>query len=309
MFLKDCDMDEDPEKQSHDVVRTKKRIFVCVQDVAPAPCTIYAVSEDEKHLFRREVERTDCFKNLMNGDKDFPAMRAFAEFERFCVDECGLIDPNDEVIFTNCPDLDLHDVFSYVAWQLGGVPWAVVKFVESRYKHETTHLASPLSFEQFVLSCDIDLAEPYATKHLYAEYLRLIHKDGYTPQELDRMEACVVHHIHEAYLSDGSNLDAICAIAHVCVGAYLSDNARFLRLVEWIVSDFNRRRCKGRRSALADILIFIADEVADHGYIDYDVVATEENKPPLERSEYAIFRAVAPDKLKTIKNILEEYDK
>lgn len=306
-------------RQPRNKLRVFAHIYPCDTDRI---CLFLAVSEDEKHFFRREVEIADCRETLLSEKKDFPAARAFAEFERFCVDECGLTDGNDEVIFTNNPHrVDVLDTFDYIAWQLGGVPWAVVKFIHSQYDHETTHLDSPLSFEQFVRSCDIGLDEPVATKHLYDEYRRLIHKDSYSPQELDRMETYIFGHIDEAYLSYRQNFGVVCSIAHICAATYHSDKARFLRLIEWIVTDFNKRqrkwrrsalsdirKCKRQRSTLADILMIAAEEVADDGYIDCDVVAAEENKPPLERSEYGIFRAVAPKQLKTIKNILEEFD-
>ncbi len=287
----------------------KKRIFVYVQNKTPQTCLVCAVNEDETHLFRREIERTDCREILLSDSKDFPAARMFAEFERFCVDECGLTDSNDEVIFASSPHRgDVLDTFDYVDWRLGGVSWAVVKSIEFKYDHETTHLYSPLSFEQFRRACDVGLAEPFATKHLHAEYRRLIHKNSYTPQELDRMEAYISRHIDEAYLQNDQNFGIICKIAHICAATYHSDHARFVRLIEWLVTDFNKRRCKWRRLTLADILTIAADEIADDGYIDYAVVAAEENKPPLERSEYGIFLTVASKQLKTIKNILEEYE-
>ena len=281
----------------------KKRIYIYVQDNALATGIIRAVSDDGKE-FCREVEQ-DPRENLF--DDDSHAAKAFAEFERFCVDKCGLTDSNDEVIFANAPHCDIVDLFAYVDSRLGGVPWAVVKCIESDYNRETTHLIAPESFKQFQRMCN-GFAEPYATKCLYSEYRRLIHKDSYTPQELDRMEAYVARHFDAAYSKSSGSFNVVCRISHVCAAEYHSDKARFLSLIEMIVQDFVKRRCKRCQRVLADILLFTADEVADDGYIDYATLAAEENEPPLERSEYSIFRAVAPEQLKIIKSILEEFD-
>lgn len=278
----------------------KKRIFVYVRE--EVPCKILVVSEDGRE-FWREVEQTED----LWGDAS-PAARAFEALERFCVEECGLTDCNDEVIFARRFAPEPETIGSYIDCRLGGVGWAVAKSIEFGYGHETAHLASPMSFEQFVRSCDIGLAEPYATRHLYAEYRRLIHKDSYTPQELDRLESYVYAHLDEAYSPTDAGFNAVCSISHACAATYHSDVARFLQLTERIVMDGEQRCGPRSRRVLADILMFTAEEIADDGYIDYEVLAAEEGKPPLERNEYAIFRAVAPEQLKIIKNILEEYD-
>ena len=288
--------------------KVKKRIFVYIRTDVDAPYLISAVSENEKNFFCREVERTNCRETWFSDNDDTPAARAFAAFEKFCVDECGLTDSNDEVIFATRSDSDEIDVPDYFDAQLGGVPWAVVKVIEFNYKHETLHLDSPLTFEQFAQACDVGLDEPYATKHLYAEYRRLIHKDIYTPRELDRMETYAATHLDEAYLPKGRGFDAVCGISHVCAAAYRSDSARYLRLIDRLVQDFNKRQGTNRRRVFADILSFAADEVADDGYIDYDVLAAEQNKPMLERSWYSMYRAVETEQLKTIKSILEEFE-
>ena len=285
----------------------KKRIFVAVENNIGKgkPSVIYAVSEDEKHYFKREVD--DKIGNYENLD-DTPAAKVFEDFEAFCTAECGLTDDNDEVIFADKDNAEITDIFDYIAWRVGGVNWAVGKFIEFDYGHETTHIESPLSFAEFKKACDIGLSEPYATKHIYTEYRRLIHKDDYTREEFDRMERYLSAHLDSAYSGECGSFDVICRIAHICAAACRCDRTRFVRMVESIVSDYQRRQNKKKRLSLQDILTFTAEEVFDEGYIDYSTLAEEEKKPPMERKEYRIFRAVSPAPLEIITKIIEEYE-
>lgn len=287
----------------------KKRVFVCVEDNADKdePSVVYAVSEDEKHYFRREVEdRAADYKNGVPKNADSPALKAFSEFEAFCTAECGLNDDNDEVIFADNDHCEIANVFDYIAWRMGGAYWAVVKFIESNYKHETTHIPSPLSFAEFKKACDVGLFEPYATKHLYAEYRRLVHKDDYTQEEFDRMERYVSEHLDIAYSDERASFDVLCRIAHICAAACRCDRTWFVRLVENIVSDYQRRTYKRKKQVFEDILTFMAEEVSDDGYIDFSTLDEEEKKPPMEHEKYSIFRAVSTAPLVIIKNIIKE---
>lgn len=289
---------------SHD---KKKRIFVAVENNIGKgkPSVVYAVSEDEKHFFRREIE--DKISDYEDLD-EAPVKRVFEDLEAFCTNECGLTNTNDEVIFADEDNAEIEGVFDYIAWRIGGVQWAVGKFIEFDYGHETTHMGSPLRFSAFKKVCDIGLSEPYATKHLYAEYRRLIHKDDYTREELERMEKYLMSHLKSAYGSNQESFDVICRIAHICAVAYRCDRTRFVRMVENIVSDYQRRRYKKKQLSLQDILTFTAEEVLDEGYIDYAALAEEEKKPPMEREEYRIFREVSPEPFGIITKVIEEYE-
>lgn len=83
---------------------------------------------------------------------------------------------------------------------------------------------------------------------------------------------------------------------------------RFLHLIKWIVTDFNRQRCKQRQRILKKFLSFATDAVVNES-IDYDVFVAEGAKQPIERSACAMFREVSSKQLKRKKHIMTEFEK
>lgn len=286
-----------------DMKDRKKRVFVFVEEreTRKGPSLITAVS-GEGQFFRLEVDdKADDYAELF--EPAIPAERAFAQFEAFCKEECGLKDPNDEVIFSDDPDpRGEKGLFAYIAHFLGAADWAVVKFIAFEYRYETTHLSSPLPFSAFKKESGGGLPEPYATKRLYEEYRRLIHKDSYSPEEICRMEEYATSHLYLVYRRK-SNFGASVRIARICAEIYKCDRARAVRLIDLIVEDFKGRRVRKKRSMLQWLLFFITDYVLCEGYIDY--ADADDEKPLMERKENAIFKTLRPDHLQIVADILE----
>lgn len=305
------------------MAKRKKRVFIHISKKGKLS-KICAISEDEKHLFNYEFEdKIDDYENIDGVPAE--AVKAFNAFETFCKEECGFKRDcefiQDEVIFVDGCNYAIMDISSYIELEIGGADWAVGQCIEFSYKYETTHIESPLTFKAFKKACDIGLPEPYASKHLYNEYRRLIHKDTYSGEELDRMEHYVSSHLNNVFRSRrvyrhgikfirNGDSDVEFRIAHICAVMYKSDMSRFLRLVESIVSDYKRRRSECKQNSLMNILDSVAEEVEDDSamdyYADYSYLEEDEKKPPIDRKEYGIFRGLAPWCYDIIKELLEE---
>ncbi len=291
----------------------KRRVFVSVEDNSKKnkPDRILAVDETGEHLFCYEVNNrgTDYMEEIGKKESNSPAAIAFAAFERFCKEECGIKDCNDEVILAEYKNIPMKTLADYVEFRLGGADWVYVWEIGFEYRFETAHLEHPMSFKTFRKVYTAGFEEPYATRALYAKYRELIHKDVYTEEELDRMEQAIFSRLDAAYRRRLSRPDASIYISDTCAAIYRGDRARFLRVVERIVADYARRRSKRKSRVLEDILAMIADSIYCEGEIDLASLDEEEKKPPLERKEYAIFAALSPEALRTVKPIIEELEK
>lgn len=293
----------------------KRRVFAYVEDNSQKnkPSRILALDDTGKRLFSCDVdsggEREDYEVQLVTDRADSPAAVAFAAFERFCKEECGLKDCNDEVILGEYKNIPPKTLADYVEVRLGGADWAVVKYIEFGYRYETSHLEHPMRFREFRKVHTAGLTEPYATRALFAKYRELIHKDVYTEEELDRMERAVFFRLDGAYRRRHSRLDPIIYISDACAAIYRGDLDRFRRVLEGIVADHARRRSKRKSWVLGEMLAIIADNIFGEGEIDLASFDEEEKKPPLERKMYEAFAALSPDALRTVKPIIEELEK
>ncbi len=288
----------------------KKRVFLFIEDNSKKnkPHRILALDETGERLFCYEVDsrgEEDYEKQLVT-DAHSPAAVAFAALERFCKEECGLKDCNDEVILAQYKNIPPKTLADYVDFRLGAMDWAVVQYIEFDYSYETAHLEHPLPFKEFRKVHTAGLPEPYATRALYAKYRELIHKDFYTEEELDRMENAVLPRLDGAYRRRRSRSDASIFISDTCAAIYRGDRDRFRRVLEQIVSDYARRRSARKRRVLEGMLALIADSIFCEGEIDLASLDEEEKKPPLERKEYSIFAALSPEAFRTVKPIIEE---
>lgn len=289
----------------------KKRVFAYVEDNSKRgkPSAILALDETGERLFRYEVddrgEPEDYEEQLVNDRNDSPAAVAFAAFERFCREECGLKDCNDEVILAEDKNIPPKTLADYVDFRLGAMDWAVVEYIGSNYRLETAHLKDPLPFGAFRRVAQ-GMPEPYATRRVYQKYREEIHKDAYTAEEIDRMENYIFTHLDAIYRRHA--YDADWRIAHSCAAIFRSDRARFLHVVERIVADHPRRRTKKKREKLMWFLSDVSDLIFCEGEIDLSALEEEEKKPPIEREEYAIFRELSPDALELVKELIEEYE-
>lgn len=292
----------------------KHRVFAYVEDNSKKnkPDRILAVDEMGKHLFCYDVDnrgKEDYEEQFVNDRTHSPAAVAFAAFERFCKEECGIKDCNDEVILAEYKNIPMKTLADYVEFRLGGADWVYVWEIGFEYRFETAHLEHPMHFKEFRKAHTAGLKEPYATRALYAKYRELIHKDVYTEDELNRMEQAIFSRLDAAYRRRRSRPDASIYISDTCAAIYRGDRDRFRRVVERIVADYARRRSKRKSRVLEDILEFIADSIYCEGEIDLASLDEEEKKPPLERKEYAIFAALSPEALRTVKPIIEEWEK
>ncbi len=288
----------------------KRRVFLYVEDNSKKnkPDRILAVDETGAHRFSAEVanDGTDYREEIGTKDSDSAGAAAFAAFERFCKEECGLKDCNDEVIQAKEAPLCRYTFAEYVDLRLGSADWATVKSLSFDYRYETTHLENPPAFSAFA-SCVKGVAEPDATRLLYEEYAKRIHKEIYTAEEIDRMERYIFSHLNTVYLRRGSFRVHWC-ICYSCSAIYKSDAARYLGVMERIISDYLKRRAKNRKKYFCDLIMDIADEIFCDGEIDYSVFDKEEGKPLLERTEYAMFASLSPKSLKIVKELIEEYE-
>ena len=290
----------------------KHRVFAYVEDnsVRGKPSAILGLDEAGEREFRAEVpsDETDYMEEIGKKESDSPAAVAFAAFERFCREECGLKDCNDEVIFSeegesNSP----HTLAGYVEFRLGCADWAVVKYIDFDYPFETTHLENPSPFINFRVGTGPRMPEPYATHRVYQKYREYIHKDSYTEEEISRMERYIFTHLDAVYRRRSGD-DAIYRIAYPCAAIYRSDKTRFMHVLESIVADYPKRRFQKKRKHLRELLIDIADLIFCEGEIDLATLPEEEKKPPLERKEYASFAELSPTALPIVKELIEEYE-
>ena len=287
----------------------KHRVFAYVEDnsVRGKPSAILGLDETGEREFRAEVpnDRTDYLEEIGKKESDSPAAVAFAAFEHFCKEECGLKDCNDEVIFSGGENIAPYSLTGYVDFRLCCVDWAVVKYIDFDYPFETTHLEDSSPFINFWVGTGLGMPEPYAAHRVYQKYREYIHKDFYTEEELDRMERYIFTHLDAVYRRRG-RYDAILHIAYPCAAIYRSDRARFLHVIEKIVTDYPKRRSQKRRRQLRELLFNTADLIFCEGEVDLASLDEEEKKPPLERKEYAIFAELSTDALPLVKELIEE---
>lgn len=296
---------------AHDVIRAqnKKRVFAYAEGNSDKGCPslLCAVSQDKKHFFKREVDDKpqDYDKWLSQDAGDIAAARVFAEFKAFCVDECGLSDANDEVIFAKEADFAKHDFAEYVEIRLGNADWAVVKFIGWDYATETAHLEHALPFDDFRKAHGGNVPEPFATLELFHSYRRLVHKDSYSRVALDRMEQFAMSHLNDIYVGD---FDPSINIANVCAAFFRCDAARYLRLMDAIVDDFKTQTHAKKRRALTELLLFASDEELNDGYFACSQCDEDSRKPLLDRREYRMFKHLRSDNAQIVKSLLEEYE-
>ncbi len=290
----------------------KHRVFAYVDDNPKrgTKSAILGLDEAAERFFCAEVEGEvgELSEELERGDGS-PAAAAFAAFERFCREECGLKDRNDEVIFeerARAPSL--HDLADYVDRKLGTADWATVRYIASDYRFERAHVKEPLRFLEFLILAGQGMPEPYATCRIYQRYRKLIHKDSYTAEELDRMEGYIFSHLGEIYRRRRGRGDAIRHIAYPCAAIYRSDQTRFLQVIEKIIADYPRRSSKERGEALRDFLEDTSCLIYREGEIDLAAIPEEEKKPPLSRKKYAIFAPLSPNALPLVKELIGEYE-
>ncbi len=291
----------------------KKRVFLFIEDNFKKNKSdrVLAVDDTGERLFRYEIDNRgeeDYEEQFANNRANSPAAVAFAAFERFCKEECGIKDCNDEVIVSEEKNFSMKTLADYFELRLGGADWVLVSEIGFHYRYETAHLEYPMRFKEFLKLHTAGLKEPYATRALYTKYRELIHKDSYTEEELDRMEKAIFSRLDMAYRRRRSRLDPSIYISDTCAAIYRGDQARFRRVVERIVADYARRRSKRKSRVLEDILEFIADSIYCEGEIDLASIDEEEKKPPLERKEYAIFASLSPEALTLVKELIEEYE-
>ncbi len=289
----------------------KHRVFLYVEDNCKRkrPDRILAVDETGEHIFRCNVDNRgeESYEEQFANDRESsPAAAAFAAFERFCKEECGIEDCNDEVIISEGKIIPPKTLAGYMEVRLGGADWVFVSELAFNYRYETAHLEYPMPFKAFRKLHTAGIEEPFATRALYAKYRELIHKDAYTEEELDRMERAVFSRLDAAYRRRQSGPDASIYISDTCAAIYRGDRDRFYRVLEGIVADYARRRSKRKSRVLEDMLEFIADSIYCEGEIDLASIDEEEKKPPLERKEYAIYAALSPEVLRTVGLIIEE---
>ena len=288
----------------------RHRVFAYVEDnsMRGKPSAILGLDETGEREFRAEVpsDGTDFLQEIIERRSDSPAAIAFAAFERFCREECGLKDCNDEVIFSEGENIAPYSLAGYVDFRLGCADWAVVKYIDLDYRFETTHLEDPSPFLHFWVGTGLGMPEPYAAHRVYRKYREYIHKDCYTEKELDRMEKYIFSHLDEVYRRRGDG--AIRKIAYPCAAIYRSDKPRFVHVVEGIAADYPKRQSQKMRGLLRELLIDVADLISREGAIDLSDLAEEEKKPPLERKEYAIFAELSPDARSLVKDLVEEYE-
>ena len=308
-------------------MNSKKRVFAYF-DENPTNGTssvLYAINDDEKCFFKREIEGniSDYNTQILLGDSNFPAAKVFIEFKNFCTNECGFVDDNDEIIFTNNSIGDISENLThYFAFLIRQSDWATVYSLEDRYKDQTTHLEKPMSFKEFRKTYGTELPEPYATKHLYDEYTRLIHKEQYTLEELNRMEQYVKKHLDILYHSCGSGsffqksrvspfykMVVGRRICYTCAGVYRSDRQRFTAIVNDIIDDYKRRRVPDKRTQLKGILTSIAHDVIKDDYIDYSIIDEQEQQPLIEWQQYKIYKNLTAENLQIAMGIIEEFEK
>lgn len=287
----------------------KQRIFLAVKEPMEGEAgVVCAIDEAARHTFS---ETLDVFTSEQ-FDFDGPTAPLFARFARFCREECGCKDPNDEVIFAR----DSHPLGPYtlaedIALRLAGAQWAVVEFIEFNYCYETVHLLAPMPFPAFEKRYRVG-EEPQATRRLYAAYRKKIHKDRYTPSELDRMEAYIFAHLDEVYRRTKrpiARFDEVTRIACTCAAIYRCDRPRLEGILEKIVADYLRRRSSRRKDGLMELLLDIADTTFCDGEIDYVRLEADEKKPPIERECYAVFANLSPAARKVIVPLIDAYEK
>ncbi len=287
----------------------KHCVFAYVEDNSKRgkPSAILGLDETGEREFRAEVpsDGTDYLEEIIERRSDSPAAIAFAAFERFCKEECGLKDCNDEVIFSEGENIAPHTLAEYVDFRLGCVDWAVVKYIDFDYRFETAHLEDPSPFIHFWVGTGLGMPEPYAVHRVYQKYREYIHKDSYTENELDRMEKYIFSHLDTIYRRRGG-YDAIWHIAYPCAAIYRSDKPRFLHVVEKIVADYPRRRRQKKRGRLRELLFDISELIFYEGEVDFTLLDKEEKKPPLERKEYSVFASLSPEALPLVKELIEE---
>ena len=291
----------------------KHRVFVFVEDNSQEnkPDKILAVDDTGERLFSYDVDnrgQPDSYeRQYTDAREDAPAAVAYAAFQRFCREVCGLKGVNDEVIFAESgPSGSLSE---YVGLRLDAADWTLVTFLEFDYRYETAYLERPMRFKNFRRSCTEGIPEPYATRVLYENYRERIHKDAYTEEELDRMEKYVFSHLDAVYRRRRRCLDAIRRVSAACAAVYRGDRARFCRIMEGIVADFSKRRSKKKRWLQSELLVSVADKIFGEGEIDLVRFAEEEKLPPPERKIYSIFAPLSPEALETVTEIIEAYEK
>lgn len=290
----------------------KHRVFAYVEDNSKRgmPSAILGLDETAEREFRAEVpsDGIDYMEEIGKKESDSPAAVAFAAFERFCKEECGLKDCNDEVIFSEeGKGFSPHTLAGYVDFRLCCVDWAVVNYIDFDYRFETAHLEDPSPFINFWVGTGLGMPEPYAAHRVYQKYREYIHKDSYTEEEICRMEKYIFSHLDAVYRRRGG-YSAILHIAYPCAAICRSDKTRFLHVIERIVADYPRRRSVRKRERLRKLLIDTADLIFCEGEVDLASLDEEERKPPLERKEYAVFAELPPDALPLVKELIEEHE-
>ena len=292
----------------------RKRIFAYVENNMDKgkPSVLYATSDDNKHFFKYEIyDKSSDYEDyvklfLHNHDNgNLPAWQAYIKFENFCLKECGFTDTNDEVIFANYPNPTAMDFFNYIADRLGAVEWALVKFIEFNYQYETTHLEKPMSFKEFRKTYGTELPEPYATKHLYDEYTRLIHKEQYTLEELNRMEQYVKSHLKDLFGTKSLYSETEIRIGWICAAMYKTDMERYLALMDFIIDEYKKETYP--QTPLEELIDIISGYAIEDEYIDPSIWDEEEKKPLMDRPEYQMFKNLRTDNVEFIKKALELY--
>ncbi len=159
-----------------------KRIFLFIKR-AEGDGTIIervcAISEDEKHNFKFELCQTDYEESVE---------KLKAEFEKFCVGECGF-DNSEYCEVWLLDDMSLKlDFQNDIIWWLGSVNWCCYDCVEFEFKNRSFHLKNGLSFEEFKAVNGYDESkEPFETKRIYEVFKREIDKREFDKDEIGRI--------------------------------------------------------------------------------------------------------------------------
>lgn len=218
-------------------MKESKKIFLYVKRASDNPFMmekIMAISDDGKHRCDIKTDLNDYKLSVRSMD---------AEFEKFCVDECGFnSDERCDVWVLNDIVLDSHiDFRNDITVWLMGVSWCRRYTIEHEYKNRCFHLEKPMSFEQFKAENDYDESkEPYETKRIYEMFKERIDKNELSEREIKR----TIKFIQEddcKILSEaiGGNLTmrfklihALCALRHADMGKYLLQKSNLCNAVK-----------------------------------------------------------------------------
>ena len=289
----------------------KKRIFAYLEDNdgKGKPSVLCAVSEDEKHFFKEEFDwNIGEYLDIISGASpkryatlDIPAAKTLVAFERFCKDECGFTDYGDNIIFADNSDwsVEIKCFTDYFRCFLLCADWVTVLTLEECYKRHTMY-GCGVTYLELKKACDTGLDEPYATKHFYEEYMRVIEKDKYDKEELDKMEQYVKSHLDVIYSDDKANTDVRMGFMDIFPKICLSDFKRFTALMDYFIDDYKNRKEKKARDRLWELLFAISRSV----YCDYTPFNSAEEF--YRFGQYGIYRCLTPENLLIVKEIIKE---